>query len=264
MKKRIFTLVLAVMLMAAVFTGCAKNEAPIDESSSPGTTDVVAGDLKDGTYLVKTEVSDNGNFSMAKLEVKDGQVTDFHYDEYLVASGEAKSSDNYPYEDGIAVIADLNAQFNEKKDLNAVDYDAVSGATHTKGTFKELSTELLDKAAKGETYAPVYTDGVYEAKADEDSHGWLSQVSVKVQDGQIVGVNYEEVAIEDGDGYKIGDVKSPENYSFEVPFEVAKSVQKLVIDNNGTENLSLDGITGATSTRDTMIELINEALSSAK
>ena len=33
---------------------------------------------------------------------------------------------------GLEVIKNLNEQFNEKKDLDEVDFDAVSGATHTK------------------------------------------------------------------------------------------------------------------------------------
>lgn len=269
MKKRFLALIMALVLVSAVFVGCAKKEdatpAPVDESKTETPKDDVAkGDLVDGLYLVKTEVSDHGNFSMATLEVKDGQVVASHYNEYLVGSGEAKNNDNYPYADGIAVIADLNAQFNEKKDLNAVDFDAVSGATHTKGTFKEVTETLLAQAAKGEAYTPVYKDGVYEAKAEEASHGWLAQVSVRVQDGQIVGVDYQELAVEASDGVAVGDAKTKDNYSYEAPFEVIPAVQKLIIDNNGTENLNVDGISGATNTRDGMIELVNQALSSAK
>ncbi len=267
MKKRILALALALALMTVVFTGCAKEQAPapVDESKPADTAPVAAtGDLVDGTYLVKMEVSDHGNYPMATLEVKDGQVSSLNYNEYLADSGEAKAESNYPYADGLAVIKNLNEQFNEKKDLNAVDFDALSGATHTKGSFKEVVGMLLDKAAKGETYAPVYKDGVYEAQAKEESHGWLGEVKVRVQDGQIVGVNYVELAVADAEGVKKGDVKSTENYAYAAPFEVAKAVQKLVIDNNGTENLNLDGVTGATNTRTTILELVNEALSSAK
>lgn len=271
MKKRILALMLALALMTVVFTGCAKKDAvaPVDESKPADTTTPAAeeeakGDLVDGTYLVKMPVSDHGNYPMAKLEVKDGQVASLDFNEYLADSGEAKSESNYNYADGLAVIKDLNAQFNEKKDLNAVDFDAVSGATHTKASFKEVVQMLLDKAAKGETYTPVYKDGVYEAKAAEDSHGWLAEVKVRVQDGQIVGVDYAEIAVEDSDAAKKGDRKSPDNYTYEASFEVMSAVQRLIIDNNGTENLNLDGITGATNTRTTVIDLVNQALSSAK
>lgn len=264
MKKKILAITLVLAMMAMVFTGCSKDKAPVDDNKPVDTTNAVKGDLTDGTYLIKTEVSDHGNFAMASLEVKDGQISDFNYNEYLVDSGEAKNDSNYAYADGIAVIKDLNEQFNEKKDINAVDFDAVTGATHTKADFKEITTTLLDKAGKGEIYAPVYKDGVYEVKAEEDSHGWLSEVTVKVQDGQIVGVYYAEIAIEASEGVEEGDRKSEDNYDFHTTFEVAKAVQKVVIDNNGTENLDLDGITGATSTRTTMLELVDAALSTAK
>lgn len=271
MSKKILALSLALMLIAGVFVGCSKENAPVDEGSKPveekpadTNNEVVAGDLVDGLYLIKGEVSENGNFPMTVLTVKDGQVDSLEYREYLINSGETKSNDNYPYAEGIAVVADLNSQFNDKKDLSAVDFDAVSGATHTKEAFKGMVGEILAKAANGETYEPVYKDGVYEAKAAEDSHGWLAQVMVKVEDGQIVGLDYAELAIEAMDGVEVGDRKSADNYPYPRPIELAKEVQKLVIDNNGTEDLSVDGISGATDTRDGMIELINEALSSAK
>ena len=265
MKKKVLALTLALALTTVVFTGCSSDKAPVDDNK-PATdvADEVKGDLTDGTYLIKTEVSDHGNFAMATLDVKDGEVSNLNYNEYLVDSGEAKNDSNYAYAEGIAVIKDLNEQFNAKKDIDQVDFDALTGATHTKADFKEITSELLEMAAKGETYAAVYEDGTYQAKATEDSHGWLSEVTIKVQDGQIVGVDYAELAIEASEGVEVGDRKSPENYEFEPTFEVAKSLQKAIIDNNGTENLDLDAITGATGTRTTMVELVEEALSTAK
>lgn len=263
MKRKFLTLGLALSLTAVVFTGCGKKEeAPVDESK--GTETTVASDYVDGTYLVKGEVSDKGNFSMGTLEVKGGEIVNFDYNEYLVNSGETKSNDNYPYAEGIEVIADLNAQFNEKKDINEVDFDAVSGATYTKGTFKEFAEELVEKAKKGETYTEKYKDGEYKAVAEEDSHGWLSEVTVRVTNGEVVGIDYAEVAIADGEGFKKDDRKSEENYEYHTAFEVATAVQKMVIDNNGVEDVDAESITGATSTRTTMLELVEKALEGAK
>ena len=112
---------------------------------------------------------------------------------------------------------------------------------------------------------------------------------VVIRDGQIVGVDYFEAAVEDmesnrvifdednkpvtdSDGkpktepveVKAGERKSVENYAYLDSFDVIKGVQKLIIDNNGVENLDVDSITGATSTRDTMVELVTKALESAK
>lgn len=267
MKKKILALIMALTLMTVIFTGCSDNgEAPVDEGNIDTETDssVDKGDLVDGMYLEKLPVSEHGNFSMATLEVKDGDVSNLDYNEYLAGSGEAKNEDNYAYAEGLEVIENLNDQYNEKKDIAEVDFDAVSGATTTKNTFKEVVETLLNKAKEGETYTPVYNDGTYEAKAEEASHGWLAEVAVTVKEGQIVGVDYKEVAVEASEGVELGDVKSPDNYEYETSFEVMNSMQKLIIDNNGTENLDVDGITGATNTRTTIVELVDEALSTAK
>ena len=170
-----------------------------------------------------------------------------------------------------------------------MNFDAVSGATHTKESFKLLAEELINKASKGETYKPIYIDGQYMAKAEEASHGWLPEVIIIVRDGQIVGIDYFELAIEDMESNKVvfdedkkpiikddgkpktesvqvkkEDRKSIENYANLDFFDVIKGVQKLIIDNNGTENLNLDAITGATNTRTVMLELVSKALERAK
>ncbi|HHV38198.1 MAG TPA: FMN-binding protein [Tepidimicrobium sp.] len=285
MFKRLGLLVLIVALVAAVFTGCGGQDTTDEEQ--PETVEV--DELQDGKYLVKMPVSEQGNYPMAQMEVEDGEIVSFKYAEILVDSGEEKSEDNYEYQDGLDVIANLNEQFNEKKDLNEVDFDAVSGATFTKGEFKKAVNELLVMASKGETYEPVYLDGEYEAKAEEPSNDWLAEVVVIVREGQIVGIDYSEVAVKDMDSSKVvfdddnkpvmgaddkpktepvkvkkGDKKSIENYAHLDAFDVIKGVQKQVIDNNGVEDLNLDGITGATGTRETMLDLIAKALEEAK
>lgn len=282
-------MILAVLLIAALVAGCGKQEAPASNGSTDSEGAEEVGELQDGLYLIKDPVSDHGNFPMAKMEVENGEIVSFKYSEFLATSGEEKNNENYNYPEGIEVIKNLNEQFNEKKNLDEIDFDAVSGATHTKENFKRLVNELLVKASKGETYEPVYKDGEYTAKADEESHGWLGEVVVVIRDGQIVGVDYFEAAVEDmesnrvifdednkpvtdSDGkpktepveVKAGERKSVENYAYLDSFDVIKGVQKLIIDNNGVENLDVDSITGATSTRDTMVELVTKALESAK
>ncbi|NLW41187.1 MAG: FMN-binding protein [Tissierellia bacterium] len=287
MRRRSSLLLLSTVLILALLVGCGGQETgtTTDESSEAPT----GGELKDGIYLEKDPVSDHGNYGMAIMEVENGEIVSFKYAEILANSGEEKSEDNYNYPEGLAVIANLNEQFNEKKDLNEIDFDAVSGATHTKEAFKDMVNRLLVKAEKGETYTPPYKDGEYTAKAEEDSHGWLGQVVVVVRDGQIVGLDYFETAVEDMESSKVvfdednkpvtdsdgkpktepvevkaGERKSVENYAYLEALDVVKAVQRLIIDNNGTENLDVDSITGATSTRTTMIELVEKALEGAK
>lgn len=285
MKKKLGLIVLTLALIALAVTGCGEKSTDTGKEQP----NEVAGDLQDGSYLVKMPVSDHGNYPMAKMEVNDGEISSFSYVEILADSGEEKNDSNYNYPEGLEVIKNLNDQFNEKKDLNEIDFDAVSGATHTKDNFKDIVNQLLAKASKGEKYEAVYKDGEYTADADEGSHGWKAGVTVIVRDGQVVGVDYYELAEEDMESNKVvfdedkkpvtesdgkhktepvqvkaGDRKSVETYAYLEAFDVVKGVQKQIIDNNGTENLDLDGITGATNTKDTMIELVSKALESAK
>lgn len=287
MKKRLGLIMLSMVLVLTLLVGCGGQgtETSTEEKDSQNVT---TGELVDGTYLVKDPVSDRGNYPMAVMEVANGEISSFEYVEILAASGEEKNENNYNYPEGLAVIANLNEQFNEKKDINEVDFDAVTGATHTKENFKRIVNELLDKASKGDVYEPVYKDGEYTATAEEASHGWLGEVKVVVKHGQIIGLDYYEYAVEDMEGSKVvfdednkpvtgddgkpvteavqvfaGDRKSKENYSYLESLDVMTKMQKLIIDNNGVDNLDVDSVTGATSTRTTIIELVEKALDGA-
>lgn len=282
-------MLLVVVLITALLVGCDGQESePATGAEEIGVT-VNDGDLQDGKYLVKSPV-EHGNFSMATMEVTNGEISSFAYSEIMCTTGEEKNEENYSdFVQVLPIIEDLNKQFNEKKDLNEMDFDAMTGATGTVETFKELVNELLKKAKAGDTYTPIYKDGEYTAQADEDSRGWLGEVKVVIKEGQIVGVDYYEFAVEDLQSskavlddfgepvlddagnpetelveVKAGERKSNDNYNYPEMFDVIAEIQKLVIDNNGTENLEVDSITGATGSRDTMIELIEKVLEEAK
>lgn len=283
MNRKVLSLILVVVLASLVVVGCGADEGK-KETPSGGN----GGELKDGSYLVKMPVGEHDNYPLATMEVENGEISAFEYLEILADSGEEKNDGNYNYEEGLEVLANLNEQFNEKKDLDAVDFDAVSGATHTKESFKEIVPMLLEKAENGEVHEATFEDGEYEAKADEDSHGWLSEVKITVKDGEIIGVDFYDVAIEDMEGQKVvldddnepvmegdepktepadikeGDIKSLENYAYLASFDTIKAIRKEIIDNNGVEDLELDAISGATNTKETMIDLVTKALEEAK
>lgn len=264
MKKKLMSLGLVVALSAAVLSGCTKAGADGLQGNQPGSVSESKENYVDGTYLLKTEVSEHDDLALVTLEVKEGKISNYQYAEYLVDSGETKSKDNYGYLEGIKAVEDLNEQFNQKKNLKDIDYDATSGATYTKGKFQDTTEQILEMAKKGETYEPVYRDGVYEAVGDEPVYGWQPEVKVIIVEGQIVGINYVEKAVVDGDNVKVGDIKSEDNYEYVKGLEVAKTVEKMIIDNNGTDGLELDGVTGATSTRGSVVSLVEKALDSAK
>lgn len=294
MNKKILSLILVAVLAMTIFAGCAKDEGPATDDlkgeEKKTTEEAGDGDLQDGSYLVKLPVSDHMNYPMATMEVEGGEITSFDYNEYFANSGEEKNAENYDYDEGLEVIKNLNEQFVDKKDEGSIDYDAVSGATHTKESFKEVVTALIEKAEKGEVFKPTYKDGEYESEADEASHGWLPKIKIVVKEGTIVGVDFKDVAVEDMEGEKVildeeteepimeddetpktekteikeGDVKSLENYSYLPSFDTITEFTKQIIGNDGVENLKLDALSGATNTRDTLIELATKALETAK
>lgn len=288
LNKKFLSLMLVLVLVSLVIAGCGADKSEKEEDPAPSKAGESSGELQDGFYLVKMPVGDQDNYPLATMEVDNGEIIAFEYVEILADSGEEKNEGNYKYEEGLKVLANLNEQFNEKKDLDEVDFDAVSGATYTKESFKEIVPMLLEKAEKGEAHDPVYKDGEYEAKADEDSHGWLSEVKVIVKDGEIVGVDFYDVATEDMEGQKVvlddenepvmegdepkteptdvkkGDIKSLENYAYLPSFDTIKAIRKQIIENNGVEDLELDAVSGATNTKDTMIDLVTKALEEAE
>lgn len=286
MIKRLGLILLVIVLVGSLLVGCGSQDTGTNSEETSGE---VTGELSDGTYLVKDPVSDHGNYGMALMEVTDGEISSFKYVEILADTGEEKNESNYNYPDGLAVISNLNEQFNETKNLEDMDFDAVTGATHTKENFKRIVNELLAKSVEGDTYEPAYKDGEYTATAAEPSHGWLGEVKIVVKDGQIIGLDYYEKAVEDMEGSKVvfdednkpvmnddgkpttekvqvstGDIKSEENYSYLESLQVAAQMERMIIDNNGTEDLDVDSVTGATSTRTTIVELVDEALNDAR
>lgn len=121
-------------------------------------------------------------------------------------------------------------------------------------------TKETEEVAEG-----AYVDGTYDAEAKEANHGWLAKVTVTVEGGEIVEVDYREEAIEDSEDGKVktGDVKSPENYEYEPNFATVEAVTAAIVENNGIEGIDVDGVTGATNTKGTILELVEEALSTA-
>ena len=97
MRKRLGLMILIVALVTVFLYRLWENDT---EPASDQSSDVATGDLQDGNYLVKMPVSDHGNYPMAKMEVKDGEIVSFEYVEILATSGEEKNEDNYNYPEG--------------------------------------------------------------------------------------------------------------------------------------------------------------------
>jgi major membrane immunogen (membrane-anchored lipoprotein) len=283
MRKAIAVVIIAVTVLSLA-VGCSKptaQEAPKDGAS-----------YQDGTYVVMTnniEDMGHGNYPFIKLTIKDKQVIDVDYREYLVELGEVKNDTNYKYPEAPKAAENLEKQLLEVQDPSKLDFDAVSGATHTKESFKIYALEALKLAQQGKTHKPIYKDGVYEAKASAESHGWLGQIKIVVEDGLIVGVDYDELAVADTQGKKLvydqngkavlgsdgkektepvqikaGDEKSADNYTYPASVDAMKNFEKQLILLQDPAKLNFDAVSGATHTKENIVELAKEALKSAK
>lgn len=132
--------------------------------------------------------------------------------------------------------------------------------TKVESTVEETTTE------KEQGEAVEYKDGTYDVEAAEASHGWLSKVTVTVEGGKITELDYREEATEDSeDGkVKVGDLKNKENYEYEPTITTMEAVTAEILKNNGTVDLELDEVSGATNTKGTIVELVEKALEQAK
>ncbi len=280
--RKVFLVGLVAVLALGLLAGC----------SQPSVGEQTGNGYKDGTYVVianDIEAMGHGNYPFIKMTIADGKIAEVDYREYIVETGEPKTTENYNYKESPEAAANLEEQLLEKQDPEALDLEATSGATHTKHNFVEYAKYALEKAASGETYNPVYKDGIYEAKAAEASHGWLAQIRIVVEDGLIVGVDYDEIAVEDSEGEKVifdeegnpvvgedgnnkteavqikaGDEKSTENYKYLNSPAAMENFEKQLIITQDPAALDFDATSGATHTKESIVELAKEALKDAK
>lgn len=133
--KKIFSLMLTVVLVAALFVGCG------------------AKTYKDGSYKQEGEVDEHGWKPEINITVADGKITEVVYDEFSKDDNHKKSEDEAYKEAYAAKVpgADQKANYEklakdlvEKQDPSKVD--TIAGATSTTNSFKELAKNALKQA----------------------------------------------------------------------------------------------------------------------
>ncbi len=285
--KKLSAVVLTTVLSASLLAGCAKKEEPAPTTppatETPATetpaTEVSA--YKDGTYKTEYDNLDTKGWkAFVEIVVSGGKIASCNYD-YVNADGNLKSKD-----------ADYNANMlkgsgtNPEKAYPALDqalvnaqglegFQAVTGATHSSDTFKELVTIALENAKSGNTTVAVvaqpdiaaptaYKDGTFRAEYDKaDTRGWKAFVEAKVEGGKITSVQYDYV---NADGkLKTQDADYNTNMKKGVgtsPEEAFPVLDKMVVDNQGLNNFTV--VTGATTSSDSFKELITSVITNAK
>ena len=133
--KRWLSLAMVLTLVLALAVGCSGGGAK----------------FKDGSYDAESEIDENGYKGSISIVVKEGKISEVNYDE-LSEAGEKKSEDEEYANtmEGVSGVrpADAYEQLENGlvKSQDPDKVDAVTGATGTSATFKELAKEALDKA----------------------------------------------------------------------------------------------------------------------
>lgn len=142
MIKKILPLFIAFMLIFSAFamTGCSSTSY----------------ELKDGYYTAEDKNGSHGWFEFVTIYVNDGQIVSVEYNAKN-SSGFIKSWDmsymrvmnavngTYPNE----YTRTYGGQLFDSQ--SADDIDAITGATHSYNTFKELAKAVMEKAKAGDT-----------------------------------------------------------------------------------------------------------------
>jgi len=268
-KLPIFALV--ALLVVALIAGCGgkkqQEQTPPEQSSRQQPAEEKPASYEDGVYFAqKPDFDERGWKAMATVIVKDGKIAEVFFDEInkedSLKSFDTEYAANMKEKTGtmpLDAYSKLEQALVSKQDPEQVD--AVTGATHSSDTFKELVKEALAGSpvdAKG-----TYKDGLYKAsEKDFDERGWKGVAAVVIRDGKVVSAEYDEVN-KDGN-YKSTDeeyAKNMKDKSGTTPSEAAEALSKSLIDK---QDADVDSVTGATGTSERFKTLMKEILALAK
>ena len=133
MNKKLSLVLVVVLALSVLTVGCGKK------------SDVA---YKDGTYRSESQVDDRGWKSTIEIEVEEGKIVNVDYEEVneegLKKSEDEEYAETMKSTSGVSP-AEAYEQLEEAlvKSQNPEDVDAVSGATTSSETFKELAKEAL-------------------------------------------------------------------------------------------------------------------------
>jgi len=265
------TVMFATLLIITLVAGCgqqkSQEQTPPDQSSSqqPSVNEQIS--YEDGVYYAeKADFDDHGWKAMATVIVNDGKIANVFFDEInedgILKSFDTEYAANMKNKSGTTPLdAFNNLEQSLVSKQNPDNVDAVTGATHSSDSFKDLVKQALAGSPVEATGA--FMDGLYKAaEKDFDDHGWKGMAAVIIKDGKVVTAAYDEIN-KDGN-YKSVDeqyAKNMEDKSGTTPAEAIQVLSKSLIDK---QDYDVDTVTGATGTTTKFKTLMEEALSLAK
>lgn len=266
--KKLLMVTLVALLVITLVAGCGQQkpqeQTPPAESKPQQPAENQEVSYNDGTYYVeKADFDDHGWKAMVTVIVKDGKIASVFFDEInkdgVIKSFDTEYAPNMKAKSG---TTPLDAYNELEKSLianqNPEKVDAVTGATHSSDSFKEMVKEALASS-------PVGADGLFKAaEKDFDDHGWKAIAAVIIKDGKVVTAAFDEINKDDG-RYKSVDeeyASNMEGKSGTTPAKAIAALSKSLLDKQ--EASAVDSVTGATGTATKFKTLMEEILSLAK
>ncbi|MFA5570560.1 MAG: FMN-binding protein [Sphaerochaetaceae bacterium] len=286
MKKYSVILVLLVVAVALVVTGCAKKAEVTQTPAAAAVTPIEKPEVyQDGVYFTLGEEFESSGWKYAvTITVTDGKIVDVDWNGVNVNGGPDKKtldkSGNYNMVKFGGAIAEwyeqaerVEAYLVETQNPLDVVYsdaeghvDSISGVTVTVDEFFRLAQVAL---AQGPVGSGSYANGAYYASAADFHEGWKDYVSVTVVNGFISSVNWNAVN-EEGVDKKSYDRAGNYNMmkfggAIADWYEQAEAAELYVVKTQNTDvalnaDGSTDEISGATISVDGFVELLQQAL----
>lgn len=299
MNKKLWSLVLVIILVFSVAVGCSSNNeaATNQEETATNQEETTSNDAKyeDGLYFASEDnfSEESGWKYTVILEVKDGMITSVDWSGVSINAGlnkkELSIAGGYPMvavgkaQSEWHVQAELVEAFLlETQDPTAIQYqednyhtDAITGVSIGVSPMFKLAEKAL---AEGPKQMGPYKDGAYYAEQDEfdEKSGFKSTVDITVMFGNIVSVNWNAVHVDGGDDKKTrsinGEYGMVEKGNAQAPwFEQARLAENHLIETQDptdiqyqADNYHTDAISGVSIGVSPMFSLAEIALKDAK
>lgn len=256
------------------------------ESSISGDTkgDAIADrNLQDGTYLAKAkEADDNGFIEQVEMKVVNGKITSVIWD-CIKEDGTTKRK---LADEGHYVMTEEGLTWTEQADALAktiIDNqsmaslgmneegktDAVAGVSIYIGGFSSLLEQCLEQADASNQV--TISDGEYLAKAAQaDDNGFVEQVTMTVQNGKIIELNWDCIKEDGTKKSKLADeghyVMTEDGLTWT---EQAQALAKTVIKNQSVEAVEMneagktDAVAGVSIYIGGFVNLVEDCLQQA-
>lgn len=288
--KRILSLALVLMLVLSMAACAPKAPAPTspEQPSAPAEQpSAPAEGLKDGSYKAQSLGFDKSGFKyFVELTIADGKITAATCDavntENVLKSDLSKEG-KYDmkneggllwHEQAEAYAAKLvEVQSPAAIPLNAEGKtDAITGVSVTVSEFATLAERAINQA-KGLPQGPL-KDGEYteEAADFDEASGYKDSVTIQVEDGLIVSVNWDATHKDGGDAKKARSVSGEYDMkndglkwheqaeAMENALLYFQDASKIALSNEGTP----DAVSGVSIHVNAFVELAAKAISAAK